>query len=427
MTTRTSKRGKLPASRLLPAGPRAGLRAKRVSGGDGTPTLHDASPRPAEASLGRRETTVTDLCTAMDKIAPRFASAEEDNVGLVAGGFSWPVTQVLLTIDLTPAVLDEAIENRCDAIISYHPPLYRPTENMIVERVTTAGVAAEALSHRIAIYSPHTALDAAPGGTNDVIAELCGLVNSIPFDAAPNPATNGKLVVFVPDRHVEEVADAVFAAGGGMIGGYSQCSFRLAGHGTFLGGESTKPVVGEKGLLERVDEVRLEIIFPMHRLREVVAAVRKAHPYEEPAFDVYPLQSLPLPRLGQGRIGKFPKPIKLAALARSLKAKTRAANVTICGDPRAELRRGFVCVGAAGGLPFAAKAEPCGAHDVIITGEIRHHDALRYQRCGAAAVALGHWASERPALAPLAAKLKDRLAGVDVSVSRADRDPFIPL
>ena len=368
--------------------------------------------------------TVGDLCSAMEQIAPPAAAADWDNVGLLVGAAAWPANRMLLTIDLTGAVLDEAVRGEVDAIIAYHPPIFRAVKRLVPDRGNQEGLAAEALSRRIAIYSPHTALDAAPGGTNDTMATLAGLQDTVPFESGSPAEPVCKLVVFVPEPQVDAVAEAVFEAGAGRIGDYEKCSYRLRGEGTFLGGEATQPVVGKKGRFERVEEVRLEVVLPRRRMADVIAALRRSHPYEEPAFDIYPLDAAPVEGLGQGRIGRFAKPVALGALAGLLVRHTRAANATIVGHSKEKLRRGFVCVGAAGSLPFEIPDVSCGPGDVIITGEIRHHDALRYRRCGAAAIALGHWASERPVLGPLAKRLQKAITGIGVRVSRRDCDPF---
>lgn len=372
----------------------------------------------------RRAITVRDLCDVMELVAPIWAAAEWDNVGLLAGDPTRELKRVLLTIDFTAEVLDEARRAGVDAIVSYHPPIFRPVKRLVADPKTQEGVVALALASGMAVYSPHTALDAADGGTNDVLGGLAGLKDMHPFQFAAAGPVECKLVVFVPPGDVERVAEAVFQAGGGRIGAYEQCSHRLHGEGTFFGTEATDPVVGRRGRLERVDEVRLEIIFSQKSLGDVAAAVRRTHPYEEPAFDVYALERLPHGKIGQGRIGEFSRPITLGTLARALKVQTRAANAVTIGKPGWKLRRGFVCVGAAGSLPFESTDERLAEGDVVITGEIRHHDALRYERCGIAAVALGHWASERPVLRPLAKRLGVLLRGVSVTVARADRDPF---
>ncbi len=378
--------------------------------------------------VGRQsEATVGLLVQAMEKIAPVWAAADWDNVGLLAGSPDWPVRRMLLAVDLTDAVLHEAVRGRFDAILSYHPPVFRPVQRMVVDRQTPAGLAAEALANRIAVYSPHTALDAAPGGTNDTLAALCGLEDVHPLGCVAAGGPRCKLVVFVPAAQVDRVADAVFQAGAGRIGDYERCGFRLSGEGTFFGTEATDPVVGKKGRLERVEEVRMETVFARRRLAQVVAALRRAHPYEEPAFDVYPLEAVPDRRFGLAREGRFAAAMTARKLARFLAQRTGAANVTVVGDGRRALRRAIVLVGAAGTAPFDLVSEPIGCGDVVVTGEIRHHDALAYARRGATAVALGHWASERPVLTPLAARLRELLPGVATVVSRTDKEPFEPL
>lgn len=361
----------------------------------------------------------------MEEIAPIWSAADWDNVGLLVGCPTWPARKVLLAIDLTPDVLDEAITGRFDAVVAYHPVLFKPSARMLLDRRTTTGLAAEVLSHRIAVYSPHTALDCAPGGTNETLAALCGLRDVRPFEAATPPVKQLKLVTFVPVAQLDRVAEALFAAGAGVIGEYEKCSYRLDGYGTFFGTGGTQPVVGKKGRLEQVEEVRLEVVLPSAKSAQVVAALRSSHPYEEPAFDLYPLKTPPNQNIGQGRIGAFTRPTSLRSLAQLLKRKCRAANVVVIGAPRTPLRAALICAGSAGTLPLSIPGRRCGKGDVVITGEIRHHDALAYARCGAAAIALGHWASERPVLLPLSQRLRERLPGTAIVISRKDRDPFV--
>ena len=361
----------------------------------------------------------------MNAIAPVSAAADWDNVGLIVGDRAWPARRVLLTIDLTAAVLDEAAASRFDAVVSYHPVVFKATKRLVIDRRQQEGIAAECLARRVAVYSPHTALDAAPGGTNDTLAGLAGLTALQPFSSMAAGPAQCKVVVFVPESALDAVAEAVFAAGAGRIGAYEKCSYRLNGQGTFFGTDSTVPAVGQKGRLERVDEVRLEVICAADSaaIRAVTAAIRSAHPYEEPAFDIYPLVAIPNLTSGQGRIGRFEKATTLGTLAARLKKASGATAAAIVGDHRATLTRGLVCVGAAGDLPFAIPGG-VGVGDVIVTGEMRHHDALRVQRCGATAIVLGHWTSERPALGPLGKALAGQLPGMTISVSQADADPL---
>ncbi len=369
--------------------------------------------------------SVADLCTAMESIAPLSAAAEWDNVGLLVGSRTWPANRILLTIDITAAVLEEADKGQFNAIVSYHPVLFKSAKRMVVDPRTQEGVAADCLARRVAVFSPHTALDAAPGGTNDVLAGLAGLTDLRPISASPLTALQCKLVVFVPESHAEEVADAVFTAGAGRIGAYEQCSFRIAGQGTFFGTEYTDPVVGRKGRLERVDEIRIESVMPADAatLRRVTQAIRASHPYEEPAFEFYPLNGVPSLQVGQGRIGLLKTSVSLDALSKTLQSATQGPCVSMVGNRRTKLTRGIVIAGAGGDIPFSI---PGGlkSGDVVITGEMRHHDALRVQRCGAAAILLSHWTSERPVLKSLAKSIQNRLPNCTIALSRADADPI---
>lgn len=376
--------------------------------------------------IGRCQTTpdvprtVRDVTEAIERLAPPGGAQEWDNVGLLAGDPEAPVHRVLACIDLTGDVVDEAVAGEVEFVLAYHPPIFKPIRALRADSSGTDALVFRCIRHSLAIYSTHTALDAAPRGTNDVIAGLCGAGHTEPLEYVDVPSgSECKLVVFVPADHLETVGEAMFAAGAGRIGDYSHCGFRVPGRGSFFGGDATNPTIGERGRLELVDETRLETVVPTKRLPAVVAAMVEAHPYEEPAFDIYPLKTRPLG--GIGRIARLAKPSSLSGLARRLKRATGATSVQIVGPRERAISRVIVVVGAAGTLPFRVELTPS---DAIVTGEIRHHDALTIQRLGCTGIALGHWASERPVLASLAARLSDELNGVDVQVSAADRDPF---
>jgi len=367
--------------------------------------------------------TLADFCSAMEAISPTALAQSWDNVELIAGDTQATLRRVLLCIDLTGDVIAEGIRDKADVILAYHPPILKPISSLRVPGTGTDAAVFRCIRSGIAVYSTHTSLDAAEGGTNDVIAHLCGIKTTEPLEYVDEPKeAEVKVVVFVPGDVVETVADAMFDAGAGQIGDYSRCSYRSVGQGTSFGNETTDPAIGRRGKMEFVDEIRLEAIVPSRALSGVVGAIRRSHPYEEPAFDVYPLK--PKPVRGIGRCGKLPRPLTLVSLARRLKRATKAANVQIVGSADRTIERAVVVVGAAGSLPFRASLT---AQDAIITGEIRHHDALAIRRFGCSAIALGHWASERPALAPLAQRIEDALPGVATRVSEADRDPFGPV
>jgi len=364
--------------------------------------------------------TVRDVCECMESIAPTGLAQSWDNVGLLAGDLDATVTRILTCIDLTPDVVKDAVRSKVDLVLAYHPPIFKPISRLLAQSGEMGSVVLQCIRHGIAIYAIHTALDAADGGTNDVLASLCGIKATEPIEYMDQPnVKQRKLVVFLPPEAVEKVADAIFAAGAGHIGDYSRCSYRLSGQGTFFGGGSTSPAIGERGKMEAVDEIRLESVVDANKLPAVVAALVDAHPYEEPAYDIYPLN--PNPTRGIGRVGKLARPTTPCKLARKLKRATAAACVQIVGPADRNIERAIVCVGAAGSIPFKL---PLSVNDVIVTGEIRHHDALTIERRGCTAIALGHWASERPVLPHIAERVQAMIPGITVTVSEADKDPF---
>ena len=359
----------------------------------------------------------------LEPMAPLHLAQPGDQVGLLIGDESAGCSGLLLCIDLTEEVIAEACRCGANLVMAYHPPLFKPIHRLLASGTETDRLVWLAVSRGLAVYTMHSALDAAEGGTNDVLARIVGLVAPEPFEYVPTGRREKKLVTFVPAEQLEAVAEAVFQAGAGRIGDYEKCSFRLAGEGTFLGADSTSPVVGRKGTFEHVPEVRFECVVPADRVAAVIQALCQAHPYEEPAFDVYPLEQR-LAR-GIGRVGRLQTPETLADLARRLSREIGATGTQIVGKPRRKLSCVAVCVGAARRLTLDAPLSP--VPDATVTGEIRHHDALAYLRHGQCAVALGHWASERPVLPELQKRIRAAVGPLPVRVSRADRDPFAPL
>lgn len=271
----------------------------------------------------------------------------------------------------------------------------------------------------IGVYSPHTAWDNAPGGINDGLARRLGLTDVVPLRAIDAPA-ECKVVVFVPETDLARVSEALFDAGAGLIGPYSQCSFRLAGTGTFFGSDASNPTIGAKGRREEVAEWRLEVVCPAARVGDVVRSMRRAHSYETPAFDVYPLQSDGT-RFGAGRIGNLSEPISLEVLAKRIAEVLRSGCMQRVGAADRLVRRVGLACGAAG--EFANDAARAGA-DTYLTGEIRFHDALAAQANGMALLIPGHYATERPGVEDLAELLRSRFPALRIWASAVERDPL---
>lgn len=362
--------------------------------------------------------TVAVIADYLEQFAPSSLAADWDNVGLLLGDRRAAVERILTCLTVTPEVVEEAIQQGVQLIVTHHPILFRPTK-----RLTTGNPEGRMLlalaGAGISVYSPHTAFDNTVGGINDSLAARLGLTDVAPLRRSPPPG-QCKIVVFVPDKDLTAVSDAMFAAGAGKIGEYEQCSFRLSGVGTFFGGETTNPAVGVKGRREEVSEWRLEVVCPEADVERVVTALRRAHSYEEPAYDVYPTRVGKSAALGEGRIGRLAKPLPLKKLAQTIKSSLSASAVQLVGDAGRKVERVAVVCGAGGEFLSDAMRQRA---DVFLTGEMRFHDYLTAQAHNVALVLPGHYATERFGIEELAARLQSQYSGLVVWASRAESDP----
>ncbi|MGD1276377.1 MAG: Nif3-like dinuclear metal center hexameric protein [Tepidisphaeraceae bacterium] len=355
------------------------------------------------------------LLKKLDSIAPLAQAEPWDNVGLLVGDPRQEIAGIMLSIDYTDAVAKEAQSAGCDFVIAYHPPIFEP-----IKRVLAGNVVFDALRRGVAIYSPHTALDVADDGTNDTLADALGLENRQPLRATAAKATQYKLVVFVPLDHVQRLGQTLFDAGAGHIGNYSSCSFRSPGTGTFFGQEGTAPAVGRPGRLEEVPEIRLETLVPIEKVDSIVRALRQSHPYEEPAFDLNLLAPSPTGK-GQGRIGTLPQADRQALFHR-IKHELELSHLLIAGPTEGAITCAAVGAGSCGDMlddVIAAGAE------LYLTGEMRHHDAVKAVAAGITVVCTLHSNSERAVLKRLKKRLEQVPGVPPISISQSDRDPFV--
>jgi dinuclear metal center YbgI/SA1388 family protein len=363
---------------------------------------------------------IADIVAELERIAPTARAAEWDNTGLLLGEANAEVSRALLTIDVTDAVLDEALKKECGLVIAYHPPLFKPISRLTAD---SAPLLWRAARQNLALYALHTALDVVPGGANDVLAEVLGLRNLRPLEPLADES-ECKVVTFTPADALAEVAAAGFRSGAGRIGEYSECAFFSHGLGTFRGSEASRPAVGQAGRSEVAEELRLEMICPLGRSAEVVSAIRQAHPYEEPPVEVYPLRQRP-PGWGLGRVGVLAEPATLKELIARIKDRTGLEHLLLASgqgaSPRRKIRTAACCCGSCGSS--FRKAVAAGAQ-LYLTGEMRHHDALAAAAAGMHAVCLGHSNSERMVLGRLVDRLAGALPELTCLPSRRDRDPF---
>ncbi len=363
---------------------------------------------------------VKDIAAAIEKISPLKLAQGWDNVGLLIGEARHNVKNILLTIDVTSEVVAEAKRLKTDLIVSYHPVIWDG-----LKKITTDGSSAvvyDLIHSGIAVFSIHTALDAAAGGVNDGLAEIVGIADAKPIgDYVENAEGNNyKLVVFVPVDSAAEVSNAVFAAGAGFIGNYSHCGFTAQGRGSFFPLEGSSPTIGKKGKLEKVPETRFETIVPAEKLTDCITAMKKTHPYEEPAFDVFKLYNNQN-KFGLGRIGRLNKPKQLTKIVERIKKYTGARTFGIVGKENRLVKKAAVCAGSCGKIINSVIAQKC---DLYLTGELKHHHALAAQKANLTCICLGHTVSERFILKKLAKQLQKQAKQVTIKISKKDADPF---
>lgn len=366
--------------------------------------------------------TIANFEEAMESIAPSDLAEAWDNVGLLLGDRTSPLKRVLLCIDLTEPVLAEALRKNAGAIVAYHPPLFKPI-NRIEDSSSQGRLLLGIMSAGIAVYSPHTAADAAEGGVNDWLAAAFGTNSAALRPAAvKRPTQAHKIVTFVPADRVEALRHALADSGAGDIGDYSICSFATPGIGTFLGGRTSNPAIGAAGHLEHVDEVRLEMVCSEPDLARALDHLRSAHPYEEAPIDVQPLLPQPTQRFGAGRMIHLETPLTFADLAERL--RTHIGTNRLIGhnpSPRRRHEKLGVCAGSGADLLDEAVVQGC---TLFVTGEMRHHDVLRAVNSNCAVLLAGHTNTERGWLKVLRKKLISHLDGVEITQSRADSDPL---
>ncbi|MFT3683659.1 MAG: Nif3-like dinuclear metal center hexameric protein [Phycisphaerales bacterium] len=374
--------------------------------------------------------TVANLAAAIETIAPLPYAEPWDNVGLLVGDPAAEISgPVVITIDLTPAVIAECEDARAGAIIAYHPPIFQA-----IKRLTAADPRQHAVLRAVragmAIYSPHTALDGAPGAMSDWLTD-CALPPGQPRAAdrralipraLPAPTQEAKIVTYVPAAEIDNVRGALASAGAGTIGKYTVCSFATPGTGTFLGSTDAKPAVGRPGALESVPEVRIEMVIPLRAVPLALELLNQFHPYEEVPVDVYPLHPKPRREAGTGRRLVLDEPVTLAQMAERMKKALHTSHVQVAPapghKPEFQFTRIGLCPGAGASLIEAAAAEGC---QLFITGEAKHHEVLDANARGLTVLLGGHSTTERGYLPHLADRLATMLPDLRFQTAKTDK------
>jgi dinuclear metal center YbgI/SA1388 family protein len=309
---------------------------------------------------------IREIASCLEKFAPLALQETYDNSGLLIGDPESEVSAALICVDITMDILEEAIRVKADLIVSHHPLIFSGLKSL-TGKTETERIVIRALKNNIAVYAIHTNLDNLDRGVNALLCEKLGIEETAIL--RPRHGNLNKLVTFCPDDHAVELREALFSAGAGHIGNYDSCSYNLEGFGTFRAGEDTDPFVGKQGELHTEKETRIEVIFPEYISRQLIAAMKSAHPYEEVAYDIYPLNN-PNPLTGAGMIGKYKKPVEEPAFLQLLKDTLGASVIRHSKLSGRSISIVAVCGGA--GSFLINDALSSGA-DAFVTSDLKYH------------------------------------------------------
>lgn len=310
----------------------------------------------------------SEIIKYLENWTPKEIAWQKDNVGLQIGTLQRKIKNILLCLELTDDVVKEAIKEKCNLIISHHPLLFHPLKKINLQNDKTSKLVEILIKNDINLYSVHTNLDFTKDGVSFQLAKTLGLKN-INF-LVTLKSNLIKLIVYTPEAHAEKIANIIFNEGGGSIGNYSSCSFRSKGEGTFKGMEFSNPAVGKKNILERVHEIKLEVLIDSWKLNSIMNAVRKAHPYEEVAYDAVPLAN-ENSNFGIGAVGEFENDFSADEFLNHTVKKLKSKGIRYTKGKKNKIRKVAVCGGS--GSEFIREAVNSGA-DAYVTADIKYHN-----------------------------------------------------
>jgi dinuclear metal center YbgI/SA1388 family protein len=365
---------------------------------------------------------LSDILGMINKMSPTDLAESWDNPGIQVGDPTAEVSRIMVALDATPAVIDSALQADCQLLVTHHPLIFKPLK--AISTASTQGKSIHAaIRGGLGIVSMHTNYDIAEGGLNDVLSERLGLTTRAPLQVTAAQKL-AKLVVFVPEEHLDRMRTALFPHAE-SLGAYRDCSFSASGEGTFTPLDGAKPYVGTIGALEKVREYRLEVLLDRTKLPQALKSLNAAHPYEEPAYDIYPLHKQGK-EYGLGRIGTLPDATTLAEYAAWVTTQLDATGTRFVGDPAAPVKKVALCSGS--GASVMQSAARAGA-DVLVTGDVKYHEAREAQELGIALIDAGHFYTEILMAAAVRARLLHMLQdtgfdGCRVIACSVETDPF---
>ncbi len=336
----------------------------------------------------------------LEKWAPEEIAWQNDNVGLQVGSDSRDLKNIIICLDVDMNVIEQAIKKKCNLIISHHPLLFHKLRRIDIGRDKNSMVVEKLIKNNITLYSAHTNLDFAKDGVSFELAKKLKLQN-IKFLTSLS-SNQFKLSVFVPEKYLQAVTDAIFNSGGGEIGEYSHCSFRTKGEGTFFGSVKSKPALGKKQRDEKVEEIKLEVLVSSWNLKNVISAMLKAHPYEEPAYDIYPLVNSDV-NTGAGAIGELETSMNVRNFLAYVADRLNAENFRFTKGRNVKIKKVAVCGGSGSDMLNSAIKENA---DAFITADVKYHT---FQDASGKILLIdaGHYETEIHSLNEVEKRLKD--------------------
>lgn len=358
---------------------------------------------------------LSSLVNSLEEFAPNVLQESYDNAGLIYGKLTDEVSKALICIDVTPEIIEEAKQHKCDIIIAHHPLIFRPIKKLNGSNMVET-VLIDCIKSNIRLYAMHTNLDNLPYGVNAKLAEVLNIINTKIL--SPGGSKLNKLVTFCPIDHAEKVRSAIFEAGAGHIGNYDSCSFNTDGKGSFRALENSNPFVGEKGKIHFENEIRIETIVPDFLLLKVLHSMMAAHPYEEVAYDIYPLENKS-EITGAGMIGELKEEMEITQFLEFVKQKLKAKTLKHNKLISQKVKKVAICGGSGAFLiNRAARAKA----DVFISADIKYHDYFEHLG-DMTIVDAGHYETEQYTKDLIHTFLTEKFPTFAVRKSETDTNP----
>ncbi len=361
------------------------------------------------------------IISILDKLAPPFFIDSWDNSGLQIGSVNKDVEKILISLDVSENSLKKAIEENVDMIVTHHPFIFGKLSNISFDD-KKGEMIRDIIKNDITVFSMHTNLDICEGGVNDILCDKLGIKNNKPLSKFLTDKLY-KIAVFVPEDYSQDVRNALGESGAGFIGNYSHCSFSGEGTGRFLPTKDATPFIGEEGKLEEVREDKIETIVDEHKLQSTINAIIKAHPYEEVAYDIYPLMNKGT-TYGYGRVGNIEREMTLEEFSNVVNDSLDCNDLRIYGDLDKKVKKIAVCGGSGAGFIKDAKQENV---DAYVTGDIKYHDAQLALELGLTVLDAGHYETEKPCIDSLKKYISNNTKDLEIFTYKESLAKFTTL